>query len=110
MINVNARQTGRTTRMLEEAKRLSRMGFAVYVVAAYGAQAAHFKDKLRDYPSIKVETFDTLDNLNPTTLTLRDAWPSCRVLVDHYAIECEYAGILEELVRYDRENINGYHN
>ena len=110
MINVNARQTGRTTRMLEEAKRLSRMGFAVYVVAAYEVQAAHFKDKLKDYPSIQVETFATLDNLDPATLTLTGAWLNCRVLVDHYAIEREYAGILEELVRYDRENINGYHN
>lgn len=96
--------------MLEEAKRLSRMGFAVRVVAAYEVQAVHFRDKLKDYPSIKVETFATLDNLDPATLTLTGAWPNCRVLVDHYAIEREYAGILEELVRYDRENLNGYHN
>ena len=110
MIHVNSRRTGRTYRMLEEAKRLSRMGFAVYVVAAYEVQAVHFKDKLKDYPAIRVETFSTLDNLDHTTLRLRGAWPNCRVLVDHYAIEREYAGILEELVRYDRENLNGYHN
>ena len=96
--------------MLEEAKRLSRMGFSVYVVAAYEVQAAHFKDKLKDYPSIQVETFSTLDNLDPTTLSLTGAWPNCRVLVDHYAIERKYAGILEELVRYNRSNLNGYRN
>lgn len=83
------RSTGRTTRMLEYAVEQTAAGRAVYVVMA------SFRDidiwRLR-YPAIvRWETFETLaGSLDERTLTLRDAHPSCVLLIDHYALGALY--------------------
>lgn len=94
------RQSGRTTRMLEDARRLSREGRAVYVIAANGQHAATLRGELND-KSISVETVHTLGNFDWVTMSLRGAHPNCCVLVDHYAIESRFSLMLEMLKRYD---------
>ena len=99
------RGTGRTTRMLEQARKLEAEGKAVYIIAANAEQAAHLRHLLRldeGQTSIKVEC-PAPRTFIWETLTLLGAWPNCVVLVDHYAIESRYTRLLRELHRYDEE-------
>lgn len=98
------RATGRTTRMLQRAKQLEEQGRAVYIVCANQSEKLRLERELVDYPSIKLETFDSLGpHLDLETLRLRRGHPNCVVLVDHHAIESRFAALLEELGRYDEE-------
>lgn len=100
------RATGRTTRMLDEAARLSREGRAVYVLCADAATAALFRGEFvgRHAECLDVK-FETPESLGPgfdwRTLTLRGAHPNCVVLIDHYTIESRYGPLLEMLHRFD---------
>ena len=100
------RQTGRTTRMMEEAKALARAGRAVYVVLAYPAHKRHLEDKDTVRLGIKFETPTTLSNFDWGTMTLTGAYQNCAVLVDHYAIESHFSRLLAMLHRYDKEKPN----
>ena len=104
------RQTGRTTRMLEEARRLDEEGRAVYVVCANRDQVERLRRRARDMAipeSVKFETDATLSNLDWGRLWLRGAHPNCVVLIDHYAIEERFGPVLEMLHRYDLEAPDG---
>jgi hypothetical protein len=99
-------RTGRTTRMLQEAIRLSNKGHAVYVV---GADSRHAKllqialDTLSpplDH-GIKFEDAERFPSLDWNTMRMLRAHPNCRVLVDHWVIESRYAAMLEMLHRFD---------
>lgn len=101
------RRTGRTTRMLNEALKISAQGNAVYVVG----DSAHHAIRLRHQfigmnppqgHGIKFENANQLPELDWQTLQLRGAHPNCIVLVDHYAIERRYAHVLEMLCRFDQ--------
>jgi len=107
MMDDALRQTGRTTRMLEEAKALSTQGRAVYVVAANQHHAKQLACSLgKEWNGqIKIETEGSLGNLDWETLTLRGAHPNCVVLIDHYAIESRFARVLEMLHRYDAKEM-----
>lgn len=100
-----SRQTSRTTRMIEDAQRLSQAGRAVYVVVSNVAHAAMLKRGLPEGSGIKIETFDSLRNLvcDGSRIYLSGAHPNCVVLIDHHAIERRYAAILEMMHRYDNE-------
>ena len=108
------RQTGRTTRMLEEAKRLTREGRAVYVIAANKNEQLRIAKLLgNENPynnefGIKIETPDTPGNFNWETLSLIGAHPRCAVLVDHFAIE-KHIGyrLLNELHKFDLTHHRG---
>lgn len=101
-INLTSRRTGRTTRMLDHAKQLSREGRAVYIIAASEREVKRLREMLGPgYPDIKIETSGSLPNFDWEFLTLRGAHPNCRVLIDHYAIEVRYARMLEMLHYYD---------
>lgn len=95
------RKSGRTTRMLVEAERLASDGRAVYVIAANMAEVSRLQSLLRSDSGVKVETCDSPGNFDWDTLSLKGAHPNCVVLVDHYAIECRFRRILDELHRYD---------
>lgn len=95
--------TGRTTRMLEEAVALSKEGRAVYVVAATmeHARMLHYMTVRPVAMDIQFESAASLGNLDWHTLRLAGAHPNCAVLIDHFAIESEFAPMLEMLHRYD---------
>ena len=96
------RATGRTTRMLEHAKKLAREGRAVYVIADNTRDARRLQ-MLCGEPTlgIKFETPPTIGNLDWEHMQLRGAHPNCVVLVDHYAIEDRFARVLAMLHAYD---------
>ena len=95
------RQTGRTTRMLEDARRLANEGAAVYVVFDTVDQAFCSITENDRRLGIKGETPETLGNFDFDTLRPKGAWPNCVVLVDHWVIEKRFAPLLEMLHRYD---------
>jgi hypothetical protein len=98
------RQTGRTTRMMQEAKRIAEAGRAVYVMAA---NEQHRRTLLSEFPDagslgIKVETPDSLPNFDWRRLHSPGAHPNCVFLVDHFAIESQFPALIEMLRRYER--------
>lgn len=98
-------RTGRTTRMMGEAKRLARAGRAVYVIAWSGDHAKMLERSLTTEEAelaIKFETAASPGNFEwEPSPRLLGAHPNCVVLVDHAAIERRFAGILRELHRWD---------
>lgn len=99
---------GRTTRMLHEAVREARAGRAVYVMAATTPHKMILKDMLRDITGddtlgIQIEPFASFTTFDWWTMRFLGHHPNSLVLVDHYAIECHFAGILEMLHRFDDE-------
>jgi K+-sensing histidine kinase KdpD len=99
------RQTGRTTRMLEEALRLAREGRHVYVVAVNQHQAHIIRADLAEgRGSITVGTPREL-HLDWSTLEVdvggRGYSEPPIVLVDHYAIEYHLGPAMKMLTRFD---------
>lgn len=93
---------GRTTRMLEDARRLKDEGKAVYVMAANARHAKALREQFGDKNnSVKFETPDSLSNFDWRTFRLPGAHPNCVVLVDHFAIESQFSSLLDMLHRYD---------
>lgn len=95
------RQTGRTGRLLQEAKRLKQEGRAVYIIAATQRHAQELQRCLPPGTGIKVETPGSCGNFDWETLTLRGAHPNCVTLVDHYAIEHHQGHLLQAWTRFD---------
>jgi len=101
------RRTGRTTRMLEYAKKLSKEGRAVYIMTADKIQESAFVHYLKNYPyPIKIESPGSLTNFDFQTMRLRGAHPNCIVLCDHYLLEKMYGHIIEAFHAYDKEEDN----
>ncbi|OFV82548.1 MAG: hypothetical protein A2Y78_11265 [Acidobacteria bacterium RBG_13_68_16] len=97
------RQTGRTTRMLEHAKRLEAEGQVVYVLTASERQADALRAQLGPETSIQVTPLACVIRLRWDTLQIEGAPPNCVVLVDHYVIETRFGKMLEMLHAYDPE-------
>jgi hypothetical protein len=95
------RGTGRTTRMLDHAKRLEMEGLAVYVIAANPTEVMRLRGLLPTQTSIKVETPDSCRYLDWQTLMLRGTHSNCRVLVDHFAIESRFGHLFRMMHAYD---------
>lgn len=97
--------TGRTTRMLKEAQKLSSEGRAVYIVAATPAHAQQLQNQLdnagRPNHGIKCETDYDL-GFNWERLSVRGAHPNAVFLIDHGAIESHFGALLHELHRFDQ--------
>jgi hypothetical protein len=108
---ISARQSGRTTRMLQHALDLAvKKGHAVYILTTQES-INHTREQARKlyeelgYPDvlgriIKLETKRSLgeDNLNLQDMKLKHAHPNCMLLADHFFYEYYYSHIL-----------NGYH-
>lgn len=96
----NLRGTGRTTRMLEEAKRLAGQKLNVIVVA--DSIASMRRMQLECKGNSRGITFATCDSpyFNITTLSFSDGRNGI-VLVDHHAIEHRLSVALEMLHRFD---------
>lgn len=95
-------RTGRTTRMIAEAKRLASLNRAVYVVVSE-AQQKQLQQEFDDagFPRIKVETLSTLGQYDLKTMRVRGAWPNCEFLFDHFVLEFHFQKMLAELHRFD---------
>jgi hypothetical protein len=94
--------------MIEHAKDLSDIGYAVYIMAATHKDAGRIKELVgKDYQDIKVETEASLKGFDWNTFIAPAAHPNCKVLVDHFVIESKYPRALQELFAYDMENENG---
>lgn len=94
------RQSGRTTRMIAEAKKLADAGRAVYVITSSERYRRELAVVAND-DRIKFETELSVGNLDWFDIKLRRAHPNCVVLIDHYAIEKKLSKLLEMLHRYD---------
>lgn len=103
------RGTGRTTRMLEHAKKLALAGRAVYVIADSERDCRRLEIECfktgEPNLGIKFETPDSLGNFVWEEMRLRGAHPNCVVLVDHHAIEDRFARVLEMLHAYDEPSV-----
>ncbi len=89
--------------MLADAKAKATEGRAVYVIAANEAERRRMQQLVQDAPNlgIKFETPASLGKFDWRSLRLSGAHPNCVVLVDHFAIEQQFAAVLEMLHRYD---------
>lgn len=92
------RATGRTTRLIEEAKRLQQQGKPVVVVVATGRQVNEVRIKTGD-------TVRVVHSQSPewdwNELRLYGLPLETEYLIDHYVIEKKYAKILQALHRFD---------
>jgi hypothetical protein len=95
------RQTGRTWRMVQEARRLDNEGHKVYIIVPTVAYGKSLRQVYGLNSRIGLESFDTLSNFDPITGRLLGAHPNCRVLIDHSAIEMRYSYLLTQLHRFD---------
>lgn len=100
------RGTGRTTRLIEEAKRLASSGFDVYIIVASPYDIARIKADLENNPNnIKVLHANS-QNFQWDTLRVYGASPDSIVLVDHNAIERKFYHILGMLHAFDEIDFN----
>lgn len=99
---LHLRATGRTTRMIEHAKQLDREGRAVYILADNTREVHRIEILLgREKGGIKVETPETVGNLDWTTMRLRNGHPNHVVLVDNHTIEDRFSRVIQMLHAYD---------
>lgn len=102
---ISNRQTGRTTRMLEEARQLSDEGRAVYIMAASSRHANQLRESFISLfgegpvRGIKFEYPGSTGNFDWSTLRLTSAHPNCVVVADHYAAEQEVAELTLKIER-----------
>ena len=107
-------QTGRTTRMLQEAIDAAEQGQYVAVVSLHAdverllTQCATMCESERAGETAKLYvgkgsiTFESPNgSWDWDTLRHRGMQPSVPVHVDHHTIEVTFAGLLHELYRYD---------
>ncbi len=101
---LSLRATGRTTRMLEEAKRLASEGRAVYVIAdnITDARRLQMQCNAPKNSGIKFETAREFREFDWDNMRVMGAHPNCAFLVDHHAIEDRYHAVLKELHCYDK--------
>lgn len=99
------RGTGRTTRMLEHAKRMAGLGQTVYVIAV-DARDARRLEMLIGAPELGINVMPGLSAEEWDRLAVTGASLDSAVLVDHHAIEARYARQLEMLHAYDAPAVN----
>ena len=102
-----ARRSGRTSRMMEEAKRLDAEGKAVYVVFSTRAECDYWKDFVKG-TGIKLETSASIggDRRVEDVIVngrLPGQWPNVVTLVDHHYICQRYEPFISSYHRWDRE-------
>lgn len=96
---MSKQRSGRTSRMMTEARRLRDEGRAVYVVFATKRHA-----DMHDTPEnegLSLESIQSLRTLDHRTGRLVGAHPNCVVLVDHYAAESMFPWLWAQISRFD---------
>lgn len=110
---IGGRSTGRTTRMLEEAIRLSSEGRAVYVMIHTRKAEPEFRHRVAmicekegiEVPPIKFETWESLGGSGVIDLTQQKmigAHPNCQLLIDHHFFQHHFEYILAGFHQWDR--------
>lgn len=110
---IGGRSTGRTTRMLEEAIRLSSEGRAVYVMMHTRNAEAEFKHRVAmicerkgiEVPAIKFETWESLGGNRGVDLTqqkMLGAHPNCCLFIDHHFYQHHFEHILAGFHQWDK--------
>lgn len=110
---IGGRSTGRTTRMLEEAIRLSSEGRAVYVMIHTRTAEAEFKHRAAmicerkgiEVPAIKFETWESLGGNRGVDLTQQKmfgAHPNCCLFIDHHFYQHHFEHILAGFHQWDK--------
>lgn len=101
---MEARQTGRTTKLLRKAIALASKGKAVYVICVDRPHMECTEMMLRrmvgsEYKrlGIKFECEATTSNINWNTFSLYGAHHNCVALFDHYTLEDRIMGTLKKL-------------
>lgn len=114
-MNEHLRQTGRTTRMIQEACRLAACGFAVYILTETRNEAKllakrvdeawyHYAARSPGQPNgIKVETPGDLGNWHWERMELVGAHPNVKVLIDHNLAEHRIEALQREMKRIAAE-------
>ena len=102
-MKISSRQTGRTTRMLEDAIKHSNEGKTVCVITANHRERERISELLKDHPEIKVDTPYSRMLFNWNTLTYEGMNSDDKFLIDHFAIEDKFSKILDMLHKYDKE-------
>lgn len=92
------RQTGRTTRMIEDANNRARQGVKVCVVMASQRDADRLRGKT--HPNVRVIALP-VDWIDWRTLMVAGEEFSETLLIDHRVIEQQFAKQLEMLHRFD---------
>lgn len=102
----NLRGTGRTTRLLEHARKLALEGRAVYVITDNERDARRLQLEFGT-PShgVKFETPASLGYFNWECMRTPGAAPNRVFLVDHHAIEDRFSKVLEMLHAYDEPDM-----
>lgn len=103
-IQEGLRRTGRTTRMIAAAIAAATDGKKVTIMAADQRQREAFlRDNREQFQQlgIKVETTQSVQNIDWAAMRLIGADPDGMLCADHHAIEQRFSKLLEELHRYD---------
>ena len=114
---IGGRSTGRTTRMLEEAIRLSSEGRAVYVMMHTHTAEAEFKHRVAmicerkgiEVPAIKFETWQSLGGNRGVDLTqqkMLGAHPNCCLFIDHHFYQHHFEHILAGYHQWDKDEFD----
>ena len=112
---IEARQSGRTTRMLLSAFEYAEKGRMVYILCTDSSRShiEHLCKKLcidggysKDVieRGIKFETLRSIggsDRVDWKKQNLYQSHPNCRLLIDHHVYETEFLHILSGYMQYD---------
>lgn len=110
---IGGRLTGRTTRMLEEAIRLSSEGRAVYVLLHARKAEPEFRHRVAmicekqgiEVPAIEYETWESLCGSRGVDLVqqkMLGAHPNCQLLIDPHFFQHHFEHILAGFHQWDR--------
>lgn len=100
---MTAIRTGRTARMLREARRLALQGRLVWVLGATKAHAEALRKQCEETPGILFGTPNSLRDFDWIRLRSPDMHPDTVVLIDHFVIETRFERLLTMLHRFDVE-------
>jgi len=116
-LELQARNTGRTARMLNQACECAYRGDNVLVICANIQHQNNIMGRLRNYRTSKDKKHRDVVSIGEGTLTVVDSsdpsfnWrdldysgkPEAKVFVDHYTIANKYEVILNEYHKFDLE-------
>ncbi len=103
-----SRATGRTTRMIAEAKRLASEGKVVYIIIQNSEYLQRRIDAEMPNSGIKCEPIIPA-GFDWVSMRVRGSHPNCVWLVDHYVVEANhvFASMFEAMTRFDLEGPSG---
>lgn len=97
-LSTSLRGSGRTTKLLAEARRVADAGKAVAIVCDNSMDMRHLKMAFgTEHQKVSFVLSHTLDWEKMALIGL----PDTVVLIDHHAIEDRFAALLEMLHRFD---------